>query len=284
MNHKAFFKYLFSLLLFGSNGMIAGLIELDSYYIVLLRTLIGSLFLVVLFFMSGGNFSFYKYKKQFLFLILSGISMGTSWMFLYEAYSLIGISIASLLYYCGPVIVMVLSPFLFKEQLTKSKAFGFSIVLIGILLINGNDFASSIDLTGITCGLLSAIMYSFMVIFNKKSKDITGMENATLQLIIAFFTVAIFVGVTQGYSFELSSANILPILVLGLLNTGIGCYFYFSSIGKLKVQTVAVCGYLEPLSAVIFAVLFLGEKMTAPQYIGAVCMIGGTMISNLYFA
>ena len=39
--------------------------------------------------------------------------------------------------------------------------------------------------------------------------------------------------------------------------------------------------YLEPLSAVVFAVLLLGEKLSATQYIGAVCIIGGAMIGEL---
>ncbi|MBQ8748040.1 MAG: DMT family transporter, partial [Clostridia bacterium] len=65
-----------------------------------------------------------------------------------------------------------------------------------------------------------------------------------------------------------------------LLNTGIGCYFYFSSIGKLPVQTVAICGYLEPLSAVVFSVIFLKETMLPIQIIGAVLIIGGAMLGE----
>ena len=68
--------------------------------------------------------------------------------------------------------------------------------------------------------------------------------------------------------------------MLGLLNTGIGCYFYFSSIGKLPVQSVAVCGYLEPLSAVAFSVLLLHENLLPVQLIGAVLIIGGAVFSE----
>lgn len=124
-------------------------------------------------------------------------------------------------------------------------------------------------------------MYSFMVICNKKAENITGLENAALQLVTAFLTVALFVGIKQGYAMEITGASILPILILGLLNTGIGCYFYFSSIGKLSVQTVAVCGYLEPLSAVLFSVVFLKETMRPLQIAGAVLIIGGAMFSEL---
>ncbi len=280
MNNKAFFKYIFALLLFGSNGIVASFIDLSSQNIVLLRTLIGSILLIAIFFLSGGRLTFYKYKKQFAFLTISGIAMGTSWMFLYEAYERIGVSIASLLYYCGPVIVMVLSPLLFNERLTVNKALGFLAVVVGVVLINGYAFDGNGDIFGIVCGLLSAIMYAFMVICNKKAKDIVGIENSTLQLTIAFLTVAIFVGLKQGYAMRTAPTSIVPILILGLLNTGIGCYFYFSSIGKLKVQTVAICGYLEPLSAVIFSVIFLKETMLPLQIVGAILIIGGAMIGE----
>jgi len=281
MNNKAFFKYIFALLLFGSNGIVASFIDLSSQNIVLLRTLIGSILLIAIFFISGGKLTFYKNKKQFLFLAVSGIAMGTSWMFLYEAYTRIGVSIASLLYYCGPVVVMALSPLLFKERFTVNKVIGFLAVVVGVVLINGNAFDGKGDMFGVACGLLSAVMYAFMVICNKKAKDIVGLENSTLQLTIAFLTVAIFVGLKQDYAMRTAPTSIVPILILGLLNTGIGCYFYFSSIGKLKVQTVAICGYLEPLSAVLFSVVFLKETMLPLQIIGAVLIIGGAMIGEV---
>ena len=279
---KSYIKYFTALLLFGSNGIVASLINLSSYEIVLLRTLIGSALLMAIFSLGRGKLTFYKNRRQFLFLCISGIAMGTSWMFLYEAYARIGVSISSLLYYCGPVIVMALSPMLFKEKLTAVKVVGFAAVLCGVFLVNGNAFDGGGDTFGIFCGIMSAVMYSFMVIFNKKAKDITGLENSMLQLLISFLTVAVFVGIKQGFVMEIEPSSILPILVLGLVNTGIGCYFYFSSIGDLPVQTVVICGYLEPLSAVLFSFLFLKEAMMQVQMIGAALIIGGAMFGECY--
>ena len=276
----SYLKYIFALLLFGSNGIVASLIHLSSYEIVLLRTLLGSLLLIAIFFIAREKLTFYKYKTQSVFLAISGIAMGTSWIFLYEAYDEIGVSLASLAYYCGPVIVMMLSPFLFGEKLTRIKVCSFLVVLVGIFLVNGTAFENGVSVWGLACGLLSAICYSLMVMFNKKANDITGLENSMLQLFVAFLTVAIFVGIKQGYRMEIDTQSIIPILVLGLLNTGIGCYFYFSSIGKLPVQTVAICGYLEPLSAVVFSVIFLKETMLPIQIIGAVLIIGGAMLGE----
>lgn len=276
----AYFKYIFALLLFGTNGIVASFINLSSYEIVLLRTLIGSLLLIFIFFITKNNLTFYKHKKQFLFLAVSGIAMGASWMFLYEAYRQIGVSLASLSYYCGPVIVMVLSPFLFNEKLTKTKIISFLVVLAGIFLVNGTSQNIGKNIWGLFCGIASAFCYTFMVIFNKKAKNITGLENAMLQLFVSFLTVAVFVGIKQGYHMQIDSQSILPIIILGIFNTGIGCYFYFSSIGKLPVQTVAICGYSEPLSAVIFSMLFLKEVMLPVQIFGAVLIIGGAVLGE----
>ena len=276
----AYVKYIVGLLLFGSNGIVASFIALDSYEIVLLRTMIGSFLLIVIFFLHKGKLTFFKYRKQFLCLVISGIAMGASWIFLYEAYVRIGVSIASLLYYCGPVIVMILSPILFHEKLTLPKMIGFLTVLCGVFMINGNAFGGNGDIFGVICGLFSAVMYAFMVMFNKKAEPISGLENAALQLLVSFLTAALFIGFKQGFRMDIPSTSILPILILGLLNTGIGCYFYFSSIGDLPVQTVAICGYLEPLSAVLFSVLILREKMLPLQIIGVVFILGGAISSE----
>ncbi len=276
----AYFKYIFALLLFGSNGIVASRIPMNSYEIVLLRTLLGSFLLLTIFVLGRGKFTFYKHKKQFLYLAVSGVAMGTSWMLLYEAYARIGVGISSLLYYCGPVIVMALSPLLFREKLDIFKAGGFLAVLCGVFLVNGNAWSGGGDTFGILCGALSAVMYAFMVIFNKKATAITGLENATLQLIVSFLTVAVFTGVKQGFAMDIPAGSILPLLILGFLNTGIGCYFYFSSIGSLPVQSVAICGYLEPLSAVVLSALILRETMLTVQIVGAALILGGAIFGE----
>lgn len=154
---------------------------------------------------------------------------------------------------------MVLSPLLFKEHFTKQKIISFFIALVGVVLVNGNAVSESHAGFGIFCALMSAIMYCSMVSFNKKAEEITGMENATLQLTIAFLAVFIFVICKQGFHLQIQASDIAPLLFLGLVNTGIGCLLYFSSIGNINVQTVAILGYIEPLSAVIFAFVFLNR-------------------------
>lgn len=69
--------------------------------------------------------------------------------------------------------------------------------------------------------------------------------------------------------------------MLGVVNTGIGCLLYFSAVAKLPVQTVAVVGYLEPLSAVVFSAALLGEAITPVRLMGAALIIGGAVFCEL---
>ena len=277
----AYFKQISALLLFGFNGIVASRIALNSYEIVFTRTLIGSLLLGLIFGLTRRKAHLFDNKKHFLYLMVSGVAMGASWMFLYEAYRQVGVSVATLAYYCGPVIVMVLSPLLFGERITWVKVLGFLAVLAGMVCVNRQSLAGDGTLWGLVCGILSAMTYAVMVIFNKKARSVTGLENALGQLVFAFITVAVFLGFKQGFTLRIEPGSILPILVLGLVNTGIGCYFYFSSIADLPVQTVAVCGYLEPLSAILFSVMLLGETLSAIQVIGAVLILGGAAFAEL---
>lgn len=278
---RDFCKYILALVLFGSNGVVASRIALSSYEIVLLCTGIGSALLMALFLLRGGKFHFWQHKREFAFLTASGIAMGVSWMFLYEAYQRIGVSLSSLLYYCGPVIVMALSPLLFREKLTAAKIVSFLVVAMGVVAVNGGVEGGIQDHWGLFCGAMSALMYAAMVICSKKTVHITGMENSALQLLVSFLTAAVFMGLRQGLSLAVPAGNWPWILLLGLMNTGFGCYCYFSSIGSLPVQTVAICGYLEPLSAVVFSVVLLHETMMPLQALGAAAVVGGAILGTL---
>lgn len=274
-------KYLVSLFLFGSNGVVASYIDLSSYEIVYLRTLIGCVVIILFFFLGKNRPTFHKKPKQVFFVALSGACMGAGWIFLYEAFEHIGVGISSLLYYCGPVIVMILSPIIFREKLTVIKLVGFVAVVAGLFFVNGTDSGNSNSYFGLFCGVMSAFMLAGLIIFNKMAKGIDGFENSMLQMFFTFLTVAVFMLFKQGLKVEFDRSDIFPIIFQGVVNSGLGCYLYFSSIGKLHVQTVAVCGYLEPLSAVLFSVVILGERMLPLQVLGAVLIIGGAFVSEV---
>lgn len=71
---------------------------------------------------------------------------------------------ASLLCYCGPVIVMALAPILFHESLTLRKCLGFVTVLLGVFLINGQAAQEGKTIWGLFCGGMSAVVLSAVLL------------------------------------------------------------------------------------------------------------------------
>lgn len=280
MKNRALLKYVAAVVLFGSNGIVASHIAMTSSDIVLTRTGIGALFLAVAFVVTRTRARAWENRRHFALLLASGAAMGASWLFLFEAYRQVGVSVATLAYYTGPVIVMVLAPIVFKERLAVSSVAGFIAVAAGMLLVNGQELAHGHASIGLAFGLLSAVAYAAMVVLNKKAGRIKGLENPMWQLIAAFSTVAVFVGLRQGFAVHVPAASWPAVLLLGLVNTGLGCYLYFSSIGQMRAQSVAVLGYLEPLSALLLAAAFLGEALSPLQLAGAALILGGAVFGE----
>lgn len=285
--NNGLFTYLAALLLFGSNGIIAAAIALPSSDIVLLRTFLGAFSLVtILAITQRHKLQAPSRPREAAALILSGAALGASWIFLFRAYQTIGVGVSSLLYYCGPIIVMALSPFIFGEKLTGGKIAGFIAVACGAFLIAAQGLGGNMPIAGIVCGIASAFCYALMVIASKGAPRIEGLENSALQLSAAFVTALVLTLVTQGTPSFFSpgiatSIDWCAVAMLGVVNTGIGCLLYFSAVAKLPVQTVAVVGYLEPLSAVVFSTVLLGEVITPVRLMGAALIIGGALFCEL---
>ena len=85
---------------------------------------------------------------------------------------------------------------------------------------------------------------------------------------------------------ELSAAVLTPLIIMmliivGVVHTGIAYALYFGSMNGLKAQTVALFSYIDPIVAIVLSAMFLMEPMTIYSWIGAVLVLGATMISEL---
>jgi drug/metabolite transporter (DMT)-like permease len=56
---------------------------------------------------------------------------------------------------------------------------------------------------------------------------------------------------------------------------------YFSAMEGLKAQTIAVMGYIDPVSALFLSALILGESLTLSALCGAVLIIASALIAEL---
>lgn len=280
----AFLKYLTALLLFGSNGVFASWISLGSAEIVLLRSVLGCLLLTAIFFLTGHRLELQRNRRDLLFVAVSGVAMAADWLFLFEAYAQIGVSLGMLINYTGPAFVIALAPVVLGEHITPNKVAALLLALLGGILISGKAIVSGLNVWGLVCAILSALSYTVMVLSNKKAQHITGIQNAAVQLFFTAVTVVIYALIRGVDLSDAFSGGWFPVLWLGLINTGLGCFCYFSSIGSLTAQTVSVCGYIEPLFAVLLAAIILHESLSPIQILGAVLILGGTLLGEIWGA
>jgi drug/metabolite transporter (DMT)-like permease len=277
--HVDYIKFLAALLIFGTNGLLVTHIHLASTQIVFTRTLLGGVFLLLVALVSR-QLELGNCRRQLGVLLTAGFCLGANWVFLFEAYRYASVSLGTLIYYCGPVLVMVLSPFLFQERLTWNKLIAVGAVILGMVCITG--ISGGLSFRGLMNGALAALLYALLIIANKNIRQVSGLNSTLVQLVVAFFIISLYLFLRGQLPFAIPEGReLIYVLVLGLVNTGVACYLYFASMQRLPGQTVALLCYVDPLSAVLFAALFLGEQLTGIQILGAIFILGGALLGEL---
>ena len=271
--------YILAMLIFGTNGYLVAHLSLQGSQIVLVRTLVGGLLLTAIVLLRGG-FDREAVRAEWRDLLFGGVALGLNWVALFTAYRLLNVSLATLIYYAGPMLVLLFSPLLFRESLTPQKIAAVVIVAAGLFCITGSITSAGMSLTGLLAAVLSALFYASLIIFNKRIVKTGGMQTAALELDVAFVVVLSYVLLTAGIPRPLK-ADIPYLLVLGLVNTGIAYMLYFTGLQKLPGQSVALISYVDPVSALVFSALLLHETMTPLQMLGAVLIIGGALLGEL---
>jgi len=254
------FKIVIATLIWGSLGVLVKQINLPSLEIAFLRAVIATLVL-------GFAGIHLKPKsiikgKNLIYLLASGAAIGLNWILLFQSYKYTTIANATLSYYFAPVFVVILSPFVLKEKFTKIKFFSVLGAMTGLFLILSHQpetaQPAANHFLGICYGLAAATIYATVIFLTKKFGDLPGDEITLIQVSIAalvLLPLALIRNNLRLESFQVN--NLLPIFILGAVHTGLAYLLYFSSFKKVKAQNIAILSYLDPMSALIFIVLFL---------------------------
>ena len=273
-----------SMLIFGTIGVLRRYIPLSSALLAFTRGILGGLFL----------FGFVKIRKKsaaklarrdLIRLLITGALIGVNWILLFEAYNHTTVAVATLCYYMEPTIVVLLSPLVFRERLTAKKGLCAAVSIIGMVLVSGvigNGGVQSGDFRGILLGLGAALFYSAVVIMNKKIPEIDAFQRTNVLLLSAGAVMLPYLLLTNGFNVKgVSPLSVLLLLVLGIVHTGIAYTMYFGSMDGMKVQTIAVLSYIDPVSALFLSALFLKEPLSILNIVGAVMIIGSAMVSEI---
>ena len=284
--------------IFGTIGIFRKYISLPSSFIALERGAVGAFFLLwVTVFqrrkLSGEEkkkaqlLSGKTIRKNLFLLVFSGVSMGFNWILLFEAYNYTSVSTATLCYYMAPVFIIIASPFVLKEKLTKRKVFCVIAALAGMALVSGlfsrgnRDAAGSGSVRGILYGLAAALLYCSVVLTNKRMGEIDAYDKTIVQLLSSSAVLLPYVLLTEDCgSLVISPLSWVLLAVVGIVHTGMAYSLYFGALKTVDAQTAAIFSYIDPVVALILSAAILHETMGPPEIAGAVLIIGAALLSE----
>ena len=273
-----------SMLIFGTIGVFRRHIPLSSSLLSFIRGAIGSLFLLIFLRTGGRKISHSLPRRIMALLIVSGAMIGINWILLFEAYNYTTVATATLCYYMEPTSVVLLSPVFFKEKLTVKKLICAAAAFIGMVLVSGaagEGLPQGDALLGILFGLSAAVLYAGVVILNKMIRNVDPYEKTILQLSSASICLLPYLLATGQFAhLELTPSAAVPVLIVGLVHTGIAYTLYYGSTDGLRAQTIAVMSYLDPVSALLFSAFLLREPISAAAIPGALLILGAALISE----
>lgn len=271
-----------SMVIFGSIGVFRRFIPWDSSLLALTRGVIGTLFLALMLLLSRQKLSWTAVRRRLGWLIASGAAMGFNWILLFEAYNHTTVATATLCYYMAPIIVLALSPLLLHQRLTRTKTICMAVAVAGMVLVSGVLQGGGGSWKGVLLGLGAAALYASVILMNQQLRDVPAYDKTILQLGSAALAMLPYVLLTVDLPpRSMTGSTLTMVLLVGVLHTGVAYWLYFGSMGKLPAQTVALMSYIDPVVALLFSALLLGEPMTLASIIGAGMVLGATVVSEL---
>ena len=110
-------KYIIAVVMYGTIGMFLRYVSLPSELVALCRGSIGSVFILLYLKSRGQGLDWEAIRANRFWLILSGISLGMNWIFLFAAYINTTVAVASLCNYMAPIIIVIIAPIILHESL-----------------------------------------------------------------------------------------------------------------------------------------------------------------------
>ena len=272
------------MIIFGTVGIFRRQIpQIPSGLLALVRSVLGVAFLALVTRIQRKRIGWKSIRKNLPILCLSGAALGLNWVFLFEAYRYTSVAVATLCYYLGPLFVTLVSPLVLKERLTARKGICMAVVLIGMIPVSGLlDGIGTVSPLGLTFGLLSALFYACVILFNKKATGLSPYDKTMTQMAASAIVVLIYALLRERPNASIfDSRSVVLLLVMGILHTGVAYVLYFGAIDRLSAQTVALFSYIDPIVAILLSVVLLAEPMNVWTGIGAALILGATLVSEL---
>lgn len=261
-----------------------GVKDVDSHVATAIRTIIVLIFSWIMVFIIASQSTIVNIDgKTFLFLILSGLSTGGSWLCYFKALQLGDVNKVVPIDKSSTILTMILAFIFLNEKITINMVIGMIGIAIGTyLMIQKKEKAEKIvkGKVWLIYALLSALFASLTSILGK-----VGIENVESNLGTAIRTIVVLVmawiivfATKKQRDVKKIDKRSLIFLILSGVATGASWLCYYKALQDGLASIVVPIDKLSILVTVLFAYIFLKEKLSKKSLLGLILIIVGTLL------
>lgn len=281
-NFKNYLLLHFIVFIWGFTAILGALINIDAIPLVWYRMLLAVVF-IALYFLTT-NKSFQVDKKAIIKFIISGIIIGAHWITFFKAIKVSNVSVALVTMSTGAFFASLLEPVFFKRKIKLIE------ILLGVIVVFGLYIIFNFQtqyLSGIIYALISAFLSAlFSVINGIYVKTYSPNIISFYSLLFGVIAITFFIFFTKGFTPDFFRLTITDWICLFVLSSICTAYAFIASVSVMKYltpYTVMLTINLEPIYAIILALLIFGEKeqMQLEFYYGAFIVLFVVLLNGV---
>lgn len=260
-----------------------GIRKTDSNVATFIRTIVVLFFSLLMVTIVGGWETVRNIRaKTLLFLILSGLSTGASWLCYFRALQKGNINKVVPIDKSSTVLTIVLATIFLGESITIYKVLGVVFISVGtLMMIEKKDTENRNEERGwLFYAVLSAIFASLTSILGKVG--IEGIESnlgTAIRTVVVILMSFIMVGVTgKGSEIKEVDKKELVFILLSGISTGASWLFYYRALQDGEASIVVPIDKLSILVSIAFSYIVFKEKLTKKAFLGLVIIVIGTLV------
>ena len=259
-----------------------GIQKTDSTVATAIRTIVVLIFSWLMVVITGtiGEISSIQ-GKTLLFLILSGLSTGASWLFYFHAIQIGNINKVVAIDKSSTVLTILLALIFLGEGISVGKLIAVLLIGIGTLLMisKKEEKENKQSQMGLVCAVLSAVFASLTSILGKIG--ITGIDSNLGTAIRTFVVLLmawlmVFVTGKQREVGKIEKKELIFICASGLA-TGGSWLCYYRALQEGTASVVVPIDKLSILVTIIFARIVFKEKLNKKAMLGLLLIVAGTI-------
>ena len=260
-----------------------GIKNTDSNVATALRTIVVLIFSWIMVFITGSHNTLSDISsKTLIFLILSGISTGASWLCYFRALQIGDVNKVTSIDKSSTILTMLMAFILLGEEITLIK--GLAMILIGVgtyLMITKkeNVVVNNKNNTWLIYALGSAIFASLTSILGKIGiEGVDSTLGTAIRTIVVLIMAWIVVFVTKKQNaIKDIDKNSWIFLVLSGLATGGSWLCYYKALQTGPASVVVPIDKLSILVTIAFSYIIFKEKLNKKSTLGLLLIIIGTL-------